>query len=93
MDGVCIFFDRVFSFFLFLIRPPPWRPSSSLSFLKVERVAFEDAAHVGITSPPFPLRECISDNTPGTRSLAVTAPNPSFLRTDFWIREGRFPHL
>lgn len=34
-----------------------------------------------------------SNNTPGTRSLAVTAPNPSFHSTDFWIKEGRFPHL
>ncbi len=34
-----------------------------------------------------------SNNTPGTRSLAVTAPNPSFHSTDFWIKEGRFSHL
>lgn len=34
-----------------------------------------------------------SNNTPGTRSLTVTAPNPSFHSTDFWIKEGRFPHL
>lgn len=36
---------------------------------------------------------CSSNNTPGTRSLVVTAPNPSFHSTDFWIKEGRFPHL
>lgn len=62
-----------------------------LIFQTLERVCNAASAR---HHPPRVSPLChISNNTPGTTSLAVTGPNPSFHRTDFWIKEGRFPHL